>query len=243
MGCGRNVTTDNFFTSKSLAAKLIEKKTTLVGTIRSNKRELPTPVKQKKDNMERFSSKIFKSDNCTLTIYKSKAKKKVLLLSSKHKAVKVEKVGKCLPETVLFYNKTKYGVDMIDQMARKYSVKSKSRRWPVQVFFNFLDLAAINAWILYKETTGENISRQNFLLQLAEELATEYQEFREEQNRKTGMAGTATNPTINSFKRKTCQVRLCNENKATKECSKCLKFVCGKCTAESPCICKKCDEQ
>ena len=66
-GAGRNVTTDNFFTSKSLASKLLEKRTTLVGTIRANKRELPKLAKQKKDNLLRFSSEIYKTDNCTLT--------------------------------------------------------------------------------------------------------------------------------------------------------------------------------
>ena len=66
-------------------------------------------------------------------------------------------------ESIEFYNKTKFGVDVMDQMARKYSTKSSSRRWPLQVFFNILDLAGINAWILYKETTGEKISRKNFL--------------------------------------------------------------------------------
>ena len=59
-------------------------------------------------------------------------------------------------------------------MSRKYSVKSKSRRWPLQVFFNILDLVGINAWILYKETTGERISRQDFLLKLAENLAADF---------------------------------------------------------------------
>lgn len=159
-GSGRTVTTDNFFTSLSLATKLITKRTTLVGTIRQNKRELPKPAKLKKDNMSRFSTILYKSENCTLTIYKSKPNKKVLLLSSKHKSVKIEKDGKRLPETVVFYNNTKYGVDMTDQMARKYTVKAGSRRWPLQVFYNTLDLAGINAWILYNETTGENMSRK-----------------------------------------------------------------------------------
>ena len=43
---GRNITTDNFFTSITLAKKLFALKTTLVGTIRSNKRELPKPAKE-----------------------------------------------------------------------------------------------------------------------------------------------------------------------------------------------------
>lgn len=53
-------------------------------------------------------------------------------ISSKHKSVKVEQNDKCITETVSYYNKTKFGVDMTDQMARKYSIKFKSRRWPVQ---------------------------------------------------------------------------------------------------------------
>lgn len=46
-------------------------------------------------------------------------------------------------ETIKFYNSTKFGVDVIDQMARKYSVKSKYQRCPLQVFFNISDLAII----------------------------------------------------------------------------------------------------
>ena len=81
-GAGRNVTTDNFFTSKSLASKLVGKRTTLVGTIYANKRELPKLAKQKKDDLPQFSSEIDKIDNCTLTVYKNKPTKKVLLLST-----------------------------------------------------------------------------------------------------------------------------------------------------------------
>jgi len=43
----------------------------------------------------------------------------------------------------------------------------------MHVFYNILDLAGINAWVLYKETTGENISRKDFLFQLGEKLAAE----------------------------------------------------------------------
>ena len=62
---------------------------------------------------------------------------------------------------------------MADQMAKKYNVKSGSRRWPLQVFFNILDLAGIIAWILYKKTIGEQISGKNFMFQLTDELATD----------------------------------------------------------------------
>lgn len=132
---------------------------------------------------------------------------------------------------------------MTDQMARKYTTKSKSCRWPLQVFFNILDLAGINAWILYRQTTGENISRQDFLLQLAVELAADFREARGQQKERTNTKGTLPKSTTNSYQRKTCQIGYCNENKTIKICSKCEKYVCGKCIMETPCICKKCDEQ
>ncbi|KAF7381254.1 hypothetical protein HZH68_016129 [Vespula germanica] len=47
---------------------------------------------------------------------------------------------------------------------------------PVQVSFNILDWAGINVRILYKETSGQNISRQ-----IAEELGKEYHEFLQEE--------------------------------------------------------------
>uniref|UniRef100_A0A1A9V4W5 DDE_Tnp_1_7 domain-containing protein n=1 Tax=Glossina austeni TaxID=7395 RepID=A0A1A9V4W5_GLOAU len=105
----------------------------------------------------------------------AKPNKKILILSSMHSSVEIETNDTRIPETIRFYNSTKFGADVTDQMARKYSVKSKCQRCPLQVFFNILDLAGINASILYKETTGAEISRQKFLFQLVEELGTEYQ--------------------------------------------------------------------
>lgn len=226
----------NFFTSVPLALKLLSKKTSLVGTIRANKRELPKNCKQKKDDMARFSTLLYESNRCTLTVYKSKPNKKVLVLSTKHKHVKIDKTNKRLPETVSFYNNTKFGVDITDQMARKYSVKSGSRRWPLQVFFNILDLAGINSWILYKNTTGETISRKDFLFRLAEELASEYQTAREKPQEINIPSSSGTLPV-----RKWCQIGYCNNNKTTTICDICKKNLCGKCTQRKIYVCKNCE--
>ncbi|MGH0144833.1 UNVERIFIED_CONTAM: hypothetical protein FKN15_012133 [Acipenser sinensis] len=74
------------------------------------------------------------------------------------------------PETVEYYNAKKLGMDVLDQMARQYSVKVGSRQWPVAVFDKILELAAINACVLYKECTGENCNSRDFILQLPMEL-------------------------------------------------------------------------
>jgi hypothetical protein len=101
-----------------------------------------------------------------MTTYRCKRNKNVFIFSTLHRSVAIDGTEKKKPETIQFYNATKFGVDVVDQMARKYSVKASSRRWPVQVFYNVLDLAAINAWVLYKETTNKRISRRKFILQL-----------------------------------------------------------------------------
>jgi hypothetical protein len=138
-----------------------------------------------------------------------------------------------LPESIQFYNSTKFGVDMVDQMARKYTVKASSRRWPLQIFFNILDLAAINAWILYKETTGIQIQRKEFLFQLAEQLYTKYRAARQKhssEHEDPQRSTTTSSNVIHSNKRKICQVRLCQNNKTNHICEKCQKYVCGRCT-------------
>ncbi|KAI3357968.1 hypothetical protein L3Q82_002995 [Scortum barcoo] len=53
---GRNVTCNNFFTSSELAARLLKRDMTMVGTVRKNKPELPPTLLASKDRQV-FSSK------------------------------------------------------------------------------------------------------------------------------------------------------------------------------------------
>ena len=82
----------------------------------------------------------------------------------------VDTATKTKLEIVTFDNKTKCGIDVADQMTRQYTVKAGTGRWPVVVFYNILDLAYINAYVLYKKKTGDAISRKNFMFQLATKL-------------------------------------------------------------------------
>ena len=74
------------------------------------------------------------------------------------------------PEMILFYNANKVGVDCFDQIARLYTIRSASRRWPVAVWGNILGIAAINSYVLYKNATNERIIRRQFILMLVENL-------------------------------------------------------------------------
>jgi hypothetical protein len=221
---GRNVTTDNFFTSLKLAKQLKERKTSIVGTMNKQRRELPPPVGDTSGTL--YSSTLWQHDDVTLTVYRCKRSKNVTIMSSMHTSVEIDSGEKKIPETVKFYNNTKYGVDVIDQMARKYSVKSGSRRWPVQVFYNVLDLAAINSWLLYRKATGVTISRRNYILQLAEELREPHMK-----QRKTEQLSSSAVSEDLQRKRRQCQVGRCKGNKTFDICNQCQRAVCGQCTA------------
>ncbi len=207
-----NVTVDNLFTSRDLAEKLQQKRTSLVGTVRQNRRELPPLPK-----LSLHESRFYSNGSLTLVQYQTKQHKAVVLLSSLHKGALCQTTCKKKPESVLYYNKSKCGVDMLDSMCRQMSTKAASRRWTLAVFFNILDFAAINAWIIYTKKTGSAISRRQFLHTLSEEL-------RQAAVSRNSICQSPAVGMIDSklSKRVTCEVRVnCKRNRTTTLCEKC----------------------
>ena len=160
---GYNVTMDNFFTNINLADKLNAQKTTLLGTVRKQRKEIPK-VETMMKSKPLYSTVVYQSpSNATLTIYKAKKAKLVYLLNSTHKTVCIDETHKKkLPETINYYNLSKVGVDVLDQMVRYHTCKTATKRWSVAVFFNIIDCACIIAFIIYREVTGHRLSRREF---------------------------------------------------------------------------------
>jgi hypothetical protein len=104
-----------------------------------------------------------------------------------------------------------------------------------------LDLAAINAWIIYRDVTGKEMSRHAFLHQLAEELRKIYNEIRESMVLKHKEEEQSQDKR-KAWKGHQCQVGICKRNKTTEKCEICFKYVCGKCTktVKKKFYCKKC---
>lgn len=64
----------------------------------------------------------------------------------------------------------------MDKMLTEYSVKRKTRRWTLALFFNMIDVAALAAYLIWKEhhpnlTTKD--SRRQFLKDVAFQLCRE----------------------------------------------------------------------
>lgn len=126
-------------------------------------------------------------------------------------------------------------------MARFYSVKAPTRRWPLQIFYNILNLALINSWILYKKINRTRISRRDYIIKLIEEIEEKFVV-------KSGVGGAKRKESTSEGtpkrvrhltnevdelmvnEKKRCQVKfMCLDNKSIRVCERCNKSACGKC--------------
>ncbi|KAI8128045.1 PiggyBac transposable element-derived protein 4 [Lucilia cuprina] len=170
---GRNVTCDNFFTSLPLADTLATWGLSLVGTMKKNKSCIPSEFKASPQRPE-HSTLFGYGENRTICSYVSKKNKSVILLSTMPCDNTISDI-KQKPNIILFYNQTKGGVDVMDHMLGQYTTKRQTKRWPLALFYNILDISALAAFIIYSENNPSHFTlkrgaRRLFLQKLAEQL-------------------------------------------------------------------------
>ena len=131
---GSNITADRFFTSKPLAEELLRRRTTYVGTIAKNKREIPPILHNKMVQGQTKLNFVFGGINNKITLQCSQVKqnRKVYLLSTMHHAVNAaagdQQAANPKSDIQLFYNETKAGVDVIDEMCKGFTTRFRVLR-------------------------------------------------------------------------------------------------------------------
>lgn len=161
-GSNRNITTDNWYTSPTLARDLLKEGLTCYGTMKKNKREIPPEFLPSKSRELKSTIFGFQKD-MMLASYATKKNKAVIMLSTLHDQPEINAItGK--PEVIMDYNTTKGGVDTVDKMAAAYSVSRITRMWPQAIFHIFLNIAGINAQVLYFASEGAEPCRRRFFL-------------------------------------------------------------------------------
>jgi len=86
---GRNVTTDNFFTSANLARILKANDTGIVGTISRTRNEIPAVLAMERAHLHE-TTLLRNGDGANLTVYQGKFNRNVLLLSTLHSTINIE---------------------------------------------------------------------------------------------------------------------------------------------------------
>lgn len=175
LDAGRTIYADNFFTTLDLARILMRRKTAYVGTVRYNKTFIPQEFKKNPKRTINSTLFGFNEGDIALCSYVPKKNKVVNVLSTMHYTCLVdEQTEKRKPYAILDYNANKCGVDTMDQMLGTYSCKRATQRWPLAMFYNMLDVAALAAFTIYNEMKPIKRSdrRRSFLLLLTKQLAT-----------------------------------------------------------------------
>jgi len=213
---GYNITCDNFFCNLKLAQGLLQRKTTMVGTLRPNCVGIPIEVRT--ESLQHQQSLFYWNtiNKILLVKYQCKRNKSVMLLSTMHSNPSIVIDGKQKPQMIHYYNHNKCGVDSVDSMLRLYSSRCATRRWPVAVWENLLDIAVLNSWVCFKEATQTNVSRKQFLMRLIQQLIKTNNE----------RPNNFQELTFGPIERQKCCIKLC-KNKSKTVCKICHKVFCG----------------
>ena len=245
-GSGRNITTDNFFTSHALAKFLLGQNLTLLGTVRKTRKELPNEFVLKK--RKAFESIFAFTEDTTLVSYAPKTDKTVVLLSTMHNKEEINTESeKKKPQMILDYNATKGAVDTFDKMVKSYTCARSTRRWPMRLFFFLMDAACLNASVVWFMThpdwkRKESHKRRSFLSAVAYDMMKPMIDYRSQSANISHMPTVSramlaigvepvasTSAQTGSKKRGRCQsCPRSQEQKVEHRCTKCQQFVCGK---------------
>jgi len=147
---------DNFFSSNILFENLLTKKIYACGTVRTNRKFLPTLTRDNQLQRDKYD---WATSNKGLAFYKCKDPKAVHILSSLHspddkvfvnrkeKDVSTSKVPS--PLSLKDYNSNINFVDNFDRLKKDYQCDIKSHKWYITLFFYFIDCCVVNSFIYY----------------------------------------------------------------------------------------------
>ena len=170
-GNGYNIFVDNWYLSPAPFLDLAKDKTLACGTVQADRKGFSSDIMNIKDkeikSMKRGQS-VFRQKG-RLTVCTWKDNKFVHLLTTMPATSEcstvtwaVKEKGKWVqkevqrPAIVELYNKFMGGVDLADQRVRSYQRNTKSYVWYMKLFFYFIEVAFMNAYLLEGKSPHHN---------------------------------------------------------------------------------------
>ncbi|XP_028420356.1 piggyBac transposable element-derived protein 4 [Perca flavescens] len=164
MGTGYKLFVDNFYTSPDLFRDLLARKIWACGTIRQHQIGFP---KNRPGGLERQAPRgsIRWIREGPVVFVQWKDTRDVLICSTIHAAHGEDTTQRRIkgaggqwsvqdvpiPPAMMDYNKNMCGADLSDALIGYYTILHKTKKWYRSFLFHFIDIAIVNAYILYKE--------------------------------------------------------------------------------------------
>ena len=164
---GYRIYMDNFYTSPVLIDDLYQMGTHGTGTLKTNRTGVPDEVCELNRTLSkkpRGSGVYVRASNSEAVYSVRKDTKCVTVLTSEHPGHSQgtvtgnwkedgQRKKKDVPIPLPVYNYNKYmgGVDRSDQLLKNYQILRQTKKYWKTLLFHFLDLATVNAYILFKD--------------------------------------------------------------------------------------------
>nr|CAH7754792.1 unnamed protein product [Callosobruchus chinensis] len=172
VGKGHRVFFDNYFNSLKLQRSLIVDGIYASGTVRKGRKYYPALKADKEMNRGDID---FRISTDGLTALKWMDKRSVLFLANYQNPNVIERVPRksksgvveevTCPRMVKDYNCHMGYVDKFDMLKSLYEVDRKSHKWWHRIFFHFLDVCIVNAFILFQlRSKSKSLSMKDFRL-------------------------------------------------------------------------------
>ncbi|XP_014680853.1 PREDICTED: piggyBac transposable element-derived protein 4-like [Priapulus caudatus] len=185
---GHHLFMDNYYTSVELMKRLEQEGTLSCGTVRSNRKGLPAEkmkktapaVKKLKRGesitlMQGRMAAVTWKDSRVVNLLTNLPGPQVLGDTEVQRREKtkdgVREFAIKKPVAINTYNTYMGGVDLSDQRVSTYRRHMKSLTWYLQIFYHFLRLSVVQAFIIYKELNpGNKIDQKNFTTEVIDGL-------------------------------------------------------------------------
>ena len=154
---------DNFYTTPRLAKFLLDRGTTMVGTVRSNRRQFPKVMLQKGESAAyeasgkgvlamKYRAQCDKSNKKPKEVYLITTANKNESAATNKRAADGSVVMK--PQCILSYNRSMGGIDMIDQQLETLHFLRRSYKWYRKVAIRLLLHCLLNSHKIYQFHCG-----------------------------------------------------------------------------------------
>ena len=179
---GRNISMDRYFNSMEVSRWLLEKGLTVVGTLKLRRQGIPDAMLSttgRGDQSVKYAyCEEIKSLLVSYVVKKKRGWKNVLVLSSMHRSVSVTNDARKKLDVIVFYDHTKGGVDVMDQMASCFTTRFKRHRWIMNTLSYVLDTVRTNMITLWNEMNPDKkVSSYDFPWELGQSLIKSHIEY------------------------------------------------------------------